>query len=294
MMNLSSNLARLKKKIALNYFGLRKPLKYILFDKIYSLLILNKNNLPDYLKNYEKNGFVKINSSFKDKILDLIKNLEIQDDKNNYPPFYFKINNDIKNKISEILNLIDEKHLIYFKKYFNSEILPAYINLKRNTYYPKNNLKIELFNDNYHNDAYLFTHFKLFINLQDIFEHNGPMRIVPKKESKRFLNSIDYFDRQNYNDKNDKLSYANTGQLGGCFFFDPTNCLHKAGIPEKGFKRDYLIIAFVCVPKMEEFNNVDIYKYKNNRLLSYAKPTHLMSVLKTLVNFYKHKKFISS
>jgi hypothetical protein len=45
---------------------------------------------------------------------------------------------------------------------------------------------------------------------------------------------------------------------------------------------------------MSEFNNVDINKFKNNRLLSYDKSTHFKAILETLVNFFINEKFISS
>lgn len=287
------SLRSLKKKIGILLFNQRKPLKYILFDKIYSIFILNKTKLPKFLCEYNINGFVKIMPNFKDDLNDLINNLSIEENQKEYPPFYFKIDNEIKKKLSKVLEIINKDYITFFKEYFNSEIFPAYINLRRNINYEKINLKKELFSDNYHNDAYLFTHFKLFINLNDISEKNGPMKIISKKNTRNFIKYINYKDRQDYSDENENFSFSNTGKIGECLFFDPTKCLHKAGMPENGYKRDYLIITYIGIPKNEELMKklikTDIYKYENNELTSLAKPTQLIQTLKLLLNFYKKK-----
>ena len=219
-----SYLNKLKRKISISLFERRKALKYIFFDKAYSKLILNKNKLPEFIEKFDKDGFVKILPNFKNEINDLINNLEIENDKKNIPPYLFKIDDIVKNKVFDILEQINKQYISYLKKYFNSDILPAYICLRRNAYYKKENLDQELFNDNFHNDAYLFTHFKLFINLNDISDENGPMKIVPKQKTKNFLKLINYNDRQNYFDENDNISYSNIGKTGECLLFDPTNC----------------------------------------------------------------------
>ena len=100
-------------------------------------------------------------------------------------------------------------------------------------------------------------------------------------------------DRQNYSEENENFSFSNIGKIGECLLFDPTNCFHKAGMPEENYKRDYLIITYVCIPKkkqlIDELMKTDIYKYEDNKLLSLAKPTQLFQTLKLLFNFYKEK-----
>ena len=64
-------------------------------------------------------------------------------------------------------------------------------------------------------------------------------------------------------------------------------------MPDKNYKRDYLIITYVCLPSkknlIDKMSQTDIYKYKNNYLLSLSKPTHLMQTIKLLFSFYKEK-----
>ena len=108
-----------------------------------------------------------------------------------------------------------------------------------------------------------------------------------------FLKKINYIDRTKYNDHDENYSYANVGKYGDCLLFDPTNCFHSAGIPEENYKRDYLIITYVCVPKkkefLEKFKEVDIYKYYSNKLLSFSKPTKFFETVKIFLNFYSSK-----
>ena len=45
-----------------------------------------------------------------------------------------------------------------------------------------------LYANHYHNDGYLVTYFKLFINLMDVDENDGPLHIVYKNKQKNFSN----------------------------------------------------------------------------------------------------------
>ena len=89
------------------------------------------------------------------------------------------------------------------------------------------------------------------------------------------------------------ISFLNTGEYGDCLLFDPTNCFHSAGVPEENYNRDYIIVTYVCIPKvaglLNYFKSVDIYKYNSNKLLSYSKPTKLFETLKIFLSFYKNK-----
>ena len=114
------------------------------------------------------------------------------------------------------------------------------------------------------------------------------MKIVAKTKTKSFLKLIGYNDRQNYND-GDNISYSNIGKTGDCLIFDST-IFHKAGMPDKNYKRDYLIITYVCLPSknlIDKMSQTDIYKYKNNYLFSLSKPTHLMQTINFCLAFIR-------
>ena len=80
------------------------------------------------------------------------------------------------------------------------------------------------------------------------------------------------------------------GKSGDGLIFDPTNCFHKAGVPDQNYKRDYLIITYVCIPDCQKnLYTTDIYKYNQNELLRLSKPTKLNQTLKLFLNFYKKR-----
>ena len=121
-------LKNLKKTIAIKAFKKRKALKYILFDKLYSIFILNRKNIPEFVNNYDKEGFVKISPKIDKELKNLKSNLVISNDKNkiklmhgeeklnNKPPFYFDINDNVKNSIDEILKKLEKSYIFDLKK----------------------------------------------------------------------------------------------------------------------------------------------------------------------------------
>tara|TARA_B100000989_G_C19472830_1_gene441511 strand:- start:226 stop:1101 length:876 start_codon:yes stop_codon:yes gene_type:complete len=291
MKNLNT-INKIKSFVGVKFFQKRKPIKFIIFDVLYSIFFVNKKKLPDFINEFDKKGFVKIFPYFGNEIMKLTSNLVLAKPKSEKPPYNFEVNYEIKSITSNILKILDNDYLVHLKKYYNAEILPTYICLRRNTYYKKEDLKDEIYSDNFHNDAYLRTHFKIFLNLKDISEKHGPMRIVPKNKSKEFITATNYSNRMNYNEKNDKFSYLNTGKIGECLLFDPTSCFHRAGVPEENYHRDYMIITFVCVPRndnlIKSLIKTDIFKYEDNPLLSLSKPRKFSQVFNQLFNFYKY------
>ena len=81
--------------------------------------------------------------------------------------------------------------------------------------------------------------------------------------------------------------------IGDCLLFDPTSCMHAAGVPEKNHKRDYLIVTYVCIPKKDlyinKFLQTNIYQYENNPLLKISKPSKFIKTLKMFSVYYKNK-----
>ena len=61
-----------------------------------------------------------------------------------------------------------------------------------------------VYSNNYHVDYYIMNYFKMFINLQDVDETQGPMIFIQKKTQKKFITSNKYKNRSNYELKNEK------------------------------------------------------------------------------------------
>jgi hypothetical protein len=278
-------------KLSLKLFQIRKPLQLVIFDKLFSKFILNLNNLNDSIAKFHENGFVKINLNIKNEIKSIVKNLKINDEEKN-PLLYFHITDEVKNKMNIIINEKLKKTINSLEVYFNSKIMTARINIRRNSYYKKKDSSHELYSDNFHNDAYALTHFKMFVNLMDIQEENGPMHLISKKNTKNFFKKINYKDRNSYDENTnvDDFIYKNVGKEGEILLFDPTQCYHRATIPNLGYHRDYCIITFICLPKKIDLKKnsldyVNIYNYDKNPLIKFAKPHSLFNTLKTFVKY---------
>ena len=286
----------IRKNIAIKIFKRRKSLGMIIFDKLYNIFILNKKNNPNFISEFDRNGYAKVNVNVKnelDIIISKLNNTNLNNqDGDKEKKIEFSIDENIKNSVDKILSSSLKNTIISFEKYFNAEISPAYITIKRHHHYERDNISNELFNNNFHNDAYALTHFKAFINLKDVSVEDGPMEIVSKNKTNQFIKKIKYKDRNDYqnNINIDEFIYKNTGEKYDCFFFDPTQCMHRATIPNKDHFRDVLAITFVCLPnklniKDTLLKNLDIFKYKPNPLLQYAKLTGIFGSIKTFFNY---------
>lgn len=84
---------------------------------------------------------------------------------------------------------------------------------------------------------------KVIVPLLKITELNGPMNILSKNKSKHF-NNVSMSDY-----------YKVTCDLNEIFIFFPNICLHNAGVPEKGFVRQQIMI---------QLNPTGIWKINNN------------------------------
>ena len=88
---------------------------------------------------------------------------------NKYYKEYFKIIQipDFKNKIEKYFNL---------KMYLINAVVQRNLPLDK-----KIEHKTNVYSNNYHVDYYIMNYFKMFINLQDIDETQGPMNFYSKK-----------------------------------------------------------------------------------------------------------------
>ncbi len=286
-------LNKLSKKISLKLFNRRKPLEMVLFDKLFSKFILNTKNTKNFIEEFHDKGYAKLELDVKREVDIISKNFSTSDfiSGNKYHKLIEPNNNTIE-AIKNILNnkLNDTKYLL--EKYYNSKIFPAYVSIARNLHFKKNKISDEFFANCFHQDGYVLTHFKIFFNLMDITENDGPLRVISKKKNGKFIKKTKYKDRYDYQEISDENEFVhkNIGKKGDTIIFDPTQCLHSATIPAKGHHRDNLAITFVCLPnnegiKKDLLKNLDIFKYENNDLIRFAKPNGFINSLKL---FYKY------
>jgi len=296
-MKLHKIISYLSIKLSLIFFKLRMPISYVIFNKLYSSLILKKNINSKLIKLYDKNGFVKLDINFKTEILDIEKDLSVQEVN---PTRKIEVNSTRKiiklnkNKQEEFLQKIINKltpTINQLKQYYNSEIYIAKIMATRNL---NRDAKAdgkykELYSNHYHNDGYLITYFKIFINLMDITENDGPLHIIYKNEKKKFIKLTNYKNRHNYLalDKSDIL-YKNTGKKGDVFLFSTPLCFHKAGIPKN--YRDNLGMELIAVPHKMKISLSDIYNDDFEWMIKITKPYSNVELFKKFIDHYRYKK----
>tara|TARA_Y100000741_G_scaffold287578_1_gene227571 strand:- start:688 stop:1563 length:876 start_codon:yes stop_codon:yes gene_type:complete len=279
--------SNLSKKLSLKFFNIRKPLEMVIFDKLFHKFILKNKNTKTFISEFNENGYAKLDVDIKDEINVISENLSEPKFNDIDKTCHFELNNKVIDTLNNILNNKLNNTKKYLENYFNSRIFPAYVNISRNLHYEKNEISDELYSNNFHNDSYVLTHFKIFFNLMDVSEKNGPLEIISKKKNSEFIKKSKYKDRHDYKEISDldNVVYKNIGKKGDVLIFDPTQCIHRASIPVKGNYRDFLTITFVCIPNNENIKkrlltNLDIFKYENNNLIKYAKPRGFIKSLK--------------
>ncbi len=248
------------------YFGYKVFKNYNIFSYNFFDFFLKKkirkNIKSDFIRNFINEGFniLSIDNS------DFVKKLDLELQKQNLSPnekmfCNFEFNEKIKEIIRYYLENNFKENLEELKNYYNSEIFVSNVRLKRN-YFSEKAKDIELYNNFYHNDAYIFTHFKLFVNLMDMTEDMGPTHVFSINDTKKIVKMSKSFVR-NDNIENLDLKikpYKHTGPKGKSFLCLTSKCLHKAGVPSQNKYRDYLIITFVANPKIK---SNDLFYFEN-------------------------------
>ena len=56
----------------------------------------------------------------------------------------------------------------------------------------------EFYSENFHQDGYIMIYNKIFINMMDIRNEDGPLEVIPLENRKSFFNDFNYKDRHNY------------------------------------------------------------------------------------------------
>ena len=283
------------KKFSLKIFNQRLPFIYIFFNTLYKKFIANKN-VNDQIKKFHQSGFTKLGvnvaeiiDEYKDKFL-IEENKKDKDTKR----LFLSLNDlDKKNFMVKIKNKL-RPSIELLENYFNCNVVVTDVKMIRNyNHNDQNNLDVEHYSNHFHQDSYLMTYNKIFINLMDISENDGPLEIVPDERRKSFIKSFNYKDRNDYNTSGDSsLIYKNTGKKGDCFLFSSPRVFHRAGVPQKF--RDNMVIIIITIPKYHHQNlNIkseenlfeDNFKYFEK----FVKPFSIIRVVKLFLEFYKYK-----
>jgi hypothetical protein len=293
MINIKKKVTKLIDKLNY-YFGIRlfnspNLFSYNVFNHFLKKNICNKSYLSyEFINTYYNNGYSKldkISDSEIDQLNKLLKEYNPNPVPGNTFSYNFLINEEILNYIKNIINSNIINYIKVFEKYYNLPIILADIKIQRNYSYSSNK---EMYANFFHCDGYIGNLFKVFINLEDINESQGPLNFVKKDKYKSFLKLSNYNNRNNYNDEDpriDECIYKNIGKKGDVLLCNTTELLHRAGDVAPNESRDILFLEFIAYPFD---NNTNIYSFEGllqNRVLD--KKFSKIEGIRNLFKLYK-------
>ncbi len=262
-----SILFKLNKNLSTYLFNSPNTLTFSLFNYLYNKFIINLDGADDEIKFFHKNGYLKPQINFKEEILQLKKLLDPNHKIDKQNNFVYVLNEDIINVIKKILN--SKKFKNYqdkLEKYFNSKIYLVEAKIQRN--FPieeKDEHKQNIYSNNYHVDYYIINFFKIFINLHDVDDTQGPMNLYSKKDTLKFIKLNNYKNRSSYDLNNEKELglVKNTGLIGESLICSTPQCLHRASSPNNGKFRDMLFLSFAVTSEAQSSNN-NIFEFEKD------------------------------
>ena len=248
-------------------FNSPSTLTYTVFNYFYNRFVINLEEADQEIKVFHEKGYLKPNLNFQDEATKLMETLDERRSIKSKSSIQFLLNEDSKKVIRNILKSSKFQNLKKkIEKYFNLKMYLVNVAVTRNLPLDK---KIEyqtnVYSNNYHVDYYIMNYFKMFINLQDVDETQGPMNLYSKNNSKKFVVSNDYKDRSNYKLDNEKELglIKNTGSKGDLFICSTPQCLHRASSPEIGKKRDMLFLSFAVTSESKD-SKQDLFSFEEN------------------------------
>jgi hypothetical protein len=286
-------------KISLFFFTNSNLLSYNIFNLFYKTIISRKTNSKIIL-DYYKNHFVKLGCADQNLLKNIKNCLEEQNPQNNSSnSFSYSITPNIKDNIFKIINLNLKNHLEDFSDYYKNTVCLVDLGIRRN--YPVvKNLNQEFYSNFYHCDAYLFTMFKIFINVDEVSDNHGPLHVINKIHINKFLKKTNYKTRiADFGEEiiNNDYIFKNIGKRGDILACNTTEVFHKAGEPADGNYRDMIFLTFAAIADkniIKEESSVfyiDGFLNEDNSLhKKIAKPESFIDVIKFFLKYFSYSK----
>lgn len=259
-----------------------------LYKYFYKKNICNLNLLSNsFINSYYRNGYSKLGSASPKNIEKLKHLLSLQEPTiNEEYLFHYKVTPEIYEIIKKILNNDLKEKLNLIEKYYNNKLFLTFLTISRN--YPSKKIE-ESYSNFFHTDGYAYNMFKIFINLHDVNEENGPLTLVKKEYATDFLKRFKYKNRYTYQKtekENSDIFYKNIGKSGEMFLCSTTELIHRAGDPTSEHHRDMVFLNFVASPTHQKDLSLLQYEDKlyNDSLI---KELSKIKGLKNLISFYK-------
>lgn len=176
---------------------------------------------------------------------------------------------EITKSIPEIFNFMTPKIQSILEDYFNSSVLVHETSFRRTFHIPQDVLDAgEVYSNHWHCDTCPISEIAMFVILSDVTPDDGPTAIIDRaatremigrgyKDRRDLATLIDYFE-------DNPAKAEMTGQAGTVLIAETSNCLHRAGVPAKGRRRDWLEFRLYPTTNkscFSELKSSPIYKY---------------------------------
>lgn len=223
---------------------------------------LTKDNLKP--SKFRDNGYDALGIPFEKDLIEKIiskYNKLIMDEKyalkrtNNGEVYRIELKNTSR-LIPELAGLINKKIIGLLEDYYGSHFAVKAVFSWRNYHINDeyvDGTKKELFSSRWHCDRLSVEKTKLFVNLINVTEKDGPLHLQPGPRTKELI-KMGFGSREDYKLNQEILEDPNhvvkaIGPPGSAILANSSVCFHRAGIPEQGHYRD--ILEFVFVPSSE-------------------------------------------
>jgi len=232
------------------------------------------------IKELKKNAVLGLGNPYDKSLIETIQkkyNSLIENDEGSYVRTEYKgkaYSRQIKlvqKEIPELAQLLTDDIIQFIEGWYDGHFQVKYLICWRNYHVPPEVVKeAETFSDRWHCDRRSTDIFKLFVNISDVTEKDGPFHIQTIPRTKELMKT-GFGNRHKYNLSKEVLEDPNIvvkaiGDAGTALLCNTELGLHKAGIPEKGHMRDIIQFQFVPSKKPLEDNWIEKIEIKPHEM----------------------------
>ena len=271
-------------KLYVSFFGNKLPLLVNIINSVYFFLTklnfffvsrkVKTNITSDKIKKF---GYSRIKVESLNKLIDELSQKVKEQFDNGIDLDYTYATSGLIHLKNSMLHYPELTSIVYddqVKSVISNFLNTNYRVFSSNIYrtVPKDNIANSDFSSvDYHFDNMPSSHLKLMVYLTDTNEKNGALKIIDRKFSKQ-LRSRGFWDR-----KSEKFTHIIEdnkiileGEKGTFIFFYPHDTIHKATLPDKGY-RD--VLNFILIPSFKPFQNLNRHESKkiSNQFFGYCK-----------------------
>jgi hypothetical protein len=155
--------------------------------------------------------------------------------------------------VPEIMSLLTDDILAAVRQYYRSNFTLYLVSAWRN-YHVSMTPKEEYLSNHWHTDASRIDSLKVFVVASDVNEDDGPTHVLDREWTREVIRR-GFHHRSDYRLPIEKIEnplhlVKLTGPAGTALLANTNLCLHRAGVPAPGRKRDIIEFRFIATPRM--------------------------------------------